>query len=67
MILKGGHQENSDDYRLAVFKAQIGEPCLGILIFSLSFFCFFFFFFLFFHHFSCSFSETGTQESKTGT
>ena len=36
-VVPGGHRENSDEYRLAVFKAQLGEPLLGILNFSFSF------------------------------
>ena len=47
-VVPGGHRENSHDYRLAVFKAELGEPLLGILIFSLSSFSFFIIFLVLF-------------------
>ena len=61
---------------IVLFKAQLGDPFLGIrsLVFHLFlfffhlFFVFFFFLIFFFHLLSLlfSFRKTGTQESKTG-
>ena len=48
--MPGGHRENFDDYTLAVFKAQLGEPFLGIVIFVS----------LIFQFFSSIESKTGT-------